>query len=589
MKRALLLTLLFFLTLGISSSKAIQQDPADPGKKIGFQGNLYENGEPVTGERQFIFKIDLGSDQSWTETQKTSVLNGLYSVVLGAVTPLPYNLFFEAEERIIQVSIGNTVLGSSVIYAPFALKNDNEEYGTAIFQLETKGVTDTVALTGEIYGKGNNSAYAAGLRGFAHTDTTSNTGVSGIAFGGSENKAFNTAVRGDAYVNTQQAWATGILGRGNSQNGGPAFGVRGEVHGTGATFSAATRGLNFMEAGENGIRYGGYFNTFEGNTLYIGESIGVRGNGGGSVRNSGVIGEGFGEGEINIGVNGFAYGAQENIGVLGRTTGDGENNFSAVFENSPVKIRNGGRLLLNNGEDKNKAELFINAQNAGALHLKSSVDSTTVLIDSNGEKAGLIYLNDSLARPMFRAVALARGAATLLMSAGYPETGLTSPVYQLVADRQAFSNMILRNDDQSVIARIQTGITPGSTLPSIRILDPNSRSIFNVEGSAANGGQIYMDGPNSSNLFYSGKHWEGNADLPFLALRGSIAKADADGNGNTYNDDMAIITVNRNNNDGSETGELALKHVAADGTASSASMNYFQLAELLSRRPFNGG
>ncbi len=559
MKKPLLLTVIFLLTLGVSSASAMyhqddtQVSTTQTGKKISFQGNLYENGLPVTGERQFVFRIDLGNGGNWTETQKTSVLNGLYSVVLGAVNPLPYDLFFEAEERTIQVSIGNTVLGSSILYAPFALKNDDKEFGTAIFQLEAMSVNDTVALTGEIYGVGNNSEYAAGLRGFAHTDTTSNTGVSGISYGGPDNKAYNTAVRGDAYANTPEAWATGTWGIGNSQNGGIAYGVRGEVYGQGSGFTAATRGLNFMTPSENGTRYGGYFTTHPAAEVHSGTSIGL---------------------------GGFARGSEINIGLLGRASGgEGTVNYAGVFEEAPLNLRNGSSLVLNKGENNPKAELFINDQSAGALHLRSSVDSLTVLIDSNGEKAGLIHLNDSLGRESIGMFAYAGNGGQMRMSAGMPNTGETRVTAQVVSTLNPFINLIGRDEDGNAKGRAQMGNLSGNLGSGFRVTDPNFRMLVNIEGNTTNGGQLSMEGPNTSNFFLAGKFWEGNADLPFLALRGSIAKDN--GNGGTYNEDMAIITVNRNNDDGSETGELALRHVAADGTSSYTSLNYFQLENLL--------
>ncbi|MEL7004789.1 MAG: hypothetical protein AAFN93_18930 [Bacteroidota bacterium] len=51
---------------------------------IPFQGKLLENGDPVSGVRQFVFSI---GDVSWTETQNLQVTDGFYSAVLGSVTP----------------------------------------------------------------------------------------------------------------------------------------------------------------------------------------------------------------------------------------------------------------------------------------------------------------------------------------------------------------------------------------------------------------------------------------------------------------------------------------------------------------------
>ena len=102
---------------------------APEGKKMSFQGTLYENGTPVTGARTFTFSIDLGDGESWTETQAdVQVIEGLYAVTLGDVNPMPEDLFYNAVERTLTVSIGNTVLGSTSLFAPFSVKQPLEVY-----------------------------------------------------------------------------------------------------------------------------------------------------------------------------------------------------------------------------------------------------------------------------------------------------------------------------------------------------------------------------------------------------------------------------------------------------------------------------
>lgn len=564
MKKPLLLAVIFLFTLGISSASAMYQNDtqattAPTGKKINFQGTLYENSLPVTGDRQFTFTIDLGDGQSWTETQTTSVLNGLYSVVLGAVTPLPYDLFYESDERTIQVSIGNTVLGSSVIYAPFALKNDEEEFGTAIFQLEAKGVTDTVALTGEIYGVGNKSEYAAGLRGFAHTDTTANTGVSGIAFGGTDNKRANTAVRGDSYSNTPEAWSTGVWGISNASGGGISYGIRGEARGQGSTFSAAMRGLNFVEPGEDGLRYGGFFNTYSAaNSPFNGESVGVRGS---------------------------ATGSMSNVGVWGTANGaEGTDNWAGRFDGN-VAIRDGAIELSQEGQSF--ARISRNEQNSGSIALKSSVDSLSVLIDSNGEKAGLIHLYDSLGRESIGMFAFAGNGAQMRMSAGIPNSGETRVTTQLVSTLNPFINLIGRDADGNATGRAQMGNLAGNQGAGFRVTAPDFRSLVNIEGNADNGGSISLEGPNSSNFWIGQKNWE-DSNLAFMGMRG--AYAEDDGNGNFYNPDLLSLETTRWE-DGTELGQINFSKTTENGLET-LSLNYDEVNSLLNStlpQPFNGG
>jgi FtsZ-binding cell division protein ZapB len=131
---------------------------APEGKKMSFQGTLYENGTPVTGARTFTFSIDLGDGESWTETQADiQVIEGLYAVTLGDVNPMPEDLFYNAVERTLTVSIGNTVLGSTSLFAPFSVKQPLEVYSP-------KGM-----LKGELsFYEPNNSA---SLVTYGHNDT----------------------------------------------------------------------------------------------------------------------------------------------------------------------------------------------------------------------------------------------------------------------------------------------------------------------------------------------------------------------------------------------------------------------------------
>ncbi len=68
-----------------------------PGK-ISYQGRLTDNvGLPLSGQHALTFKIfvdSAGLGQIWTETQNGVVVtNGLFSVILGSVTPIPLNAF----------------------------------------------------------------------------------------------------------------------------------------------------------------------------------------------------------------------------------------------------------------------------------------------------------------------------------------------------------------------------------------------------------------------------------------------------------------------------------------------------------------
>jgi hypothetical protein len=362
----------FLILSGINLySFSFQETPAqDNGRKMNFQGTLYENGEPVNGDRSMTFAIEL-NEETWTETQTVQIIEGLYSVVLGSVTPLPSNLFFGVEERALTVSVGNTTLGTVPLYAPFAL-NDNQQFGAGDFKLDSKEPEDSVALNAEIFGNGTD-LYNMAVRGLARTNST-NTGVAGIATGSPDNTNFQTGVIGNAFSNNKDAWATGTWGTGFSYAGAVTYGMRGEVYGTGATFSAAARALNHMEPGQDGVRYGGYFDTRAGtNSPYSGRSIGVQGT---------------------------ARGSLQNIGVFGSANGpDGTTNWAGWFEGN-VALRNGGDLTIYNPSNQLRLDLnYFEANDAGSLVTYGHNNTRRSILGSSSDRSGgLLNLYDSLDR-----------------------------------------------------------------------------------------------------------------------------------------------------------------------------------------------
>lgn len=78
-----IITLVFVLT-NIAS--------ADVPQLISFQGKLYDSaGDPLTGEYIVIFRmydVEWEGDPLWSETLTINCVNGLYSVILGQITPI---------------------------------------------------------------------------------------------------------------------------------------------------------------------------------------------------------------------------------------------------------------------------------------------------------------------------------------------------------------------------------------------------------------------------------------------------------------------------------------------------------------------
>ena len=84
------------------------------GQKLPFQGRLLENGTPVNTLLPMDFSIP---DVSWSESHtNVNVENGLYSVVLGSVNPLPANLFEGVSERSLNITVNGTALTAVKIY-----------------------------------------------------------------------------------------------------------------------------------------------------------------------------------------------------------------------------------------------------------------------------------------------------------------------------------------------------------------------------------------------------------------------------------------------------------------------------------------
>jgi endosialidase-like protein len=336
---------------------AMYQD--EPGKKMNFQGTLYENGEPVNGERKLTFSIDLENDDTWIEVHPTvQVVEGLYGIVLGSITPMPSNLFYEVNERTMTVTVGNTVLGTTKLLAPFALA-DNKNFNTGSFKLEVKSVNDTVALKSEIYGLGIGK-YANAIFAAAKTDSA-NTSIYSEAVASETNDKTQRAILGRVF-NDGSGWSIPVQGIAYANGGGVAYGIRGDVFGTGVGFSAAARGLNFISPSEDGNRFGGYFNTYtdreDETNVFTGSSTGVRGNGGGSITNYGLFGQAFSGGNENYGVYGSASeGLERNIGVYGEAFGpDSIQNWAGYFAGD---TRIEGKLVAD------KVEFSLNTETAG--------------------------------------------------------------------------------------------------------------------------------------------------------------------------------------------------------------------------------
>jgi hypothetical protein len=84
--------------------------------RIGFQGQLMEDGTNLTGFRTVTFSLwrsDAGGepeDALWHESQTVEVVAGVYQLHLGDVTPLPADLY-ASTELFLQVDVLHPTLG----------------------------------------------------------------------------------------------------------------------------------------------------------------------------------------------------------------------------------------------------------------------------------------------------------------------------------------------------------------------------------------------------------------------------------------------------------------------------------------------
>ncbi len=109
--------LLFLISIG---GIALAQNT--PPRYLPFQGKLYENGQPLTGQKTFSFSINDGG-VNWTETHPNVTINqGLYAVTLGSITPLPTNVFRSQGMHELTIQVEGNPLDIVTIYAP--VEND---------------------------------------------------------------------------------------------------------------------------------------------------------------------------------------------------------------------------------------------------------------------------------------------------------------------------------------------------------------------------------------------------------------------------------------------------------------------------------
>lgn len=372
-------------------------------QKIPFQGQLLENDAPANGPRNFVFSI---AGTTWTETQNgVAVNNGLYSVVLGSVTPLPADLFSGVDSRQLNITVNNQALTPLTIYPAMASNSmslvvDAAPDGKDMANFNLSGLGTAGKLYRSLLGTSAvSNGFNIGVTGVGTGAGVSNVGIRGLAYGpGDGSTGYNTG-----------SYNNGVQGFARSNNWGNT-GVYGWVY-------------NDPNLGGIGVDNNGVVGRSEVN------------NGTPTIQNTGVRGDAKGSG-INKGIVGMASGGAENwagwfdgnVKVTGNLDLSGNLGFDKTIENVAdakslnVKISGTG----SNGATYSGIYSLSEATNANAAAIRGEAIAKAnnsnftygtygvILPDQAGPSTGVVYAaRGDVANGVYNAGAMAvRGLTT---------------------------------------------------------------------------------------------------------------------------------------------------------------------------------
>lgn len=160
---------------------------------INYQGYLADgDGNPVTGTRSIEFRIyntASGGTATWSETQSVTVLDGVFSVLLGSVNSLPYTLF-NGSDRFLALKVGSDSEMAprtrlvSVGYAYRANRADSLDGKAADDFVEAGSIPDIISSIDGVSNNGGNVDLVEGSNITITSDDAANTITIATAGGG---------------------------------------------------------------------------------------------------------------------------------------------------------------------------------------------------------------------------------------------------------------------------------------------------------------------------------------------------------------------------------------------------------------------
>ena len=493
---------------------------AQEGQLIPFQGSLYENGKAVNATVNITFTID---NPTWTEThENVTVVQGLYSVVLGQLDSFPREMFTTGTPPQLIMNIGGTDIATVALYAPYISKEIVKMHMPDSFVKDITGKLDSTGISSYLGGAvdpSNTSFYQIANSNVANTSNGKNVGVLGHA------------------DNSSDEWQVGVAGRVAGSGTGPRYGIRGDAFGDNTAYSVGVLGYNYVMPTIGGEVFGAKFRTRHGVD---------------SSRNYGMFAEALGAQGSNIGVYGRALNSDfENW--AGWFDGDVNVNGDLILNGKSLGENNDFKIFNPNDELRGEFNYF-ESNDAGNLLLYGANDSLNVIVGSGGGgHSGFIGVYDSLRN---------QGAAMWTSNKGQGQFYARNTSHRVsgwfgnIGDN-GFTQLVDYNDagDDSDGA-ILTGFWAGKPELYMELGNGDHKVDLSIENNAGN---FWMRGENSQNIEMGTKHWENvnGTDLPYLKLVGAVEIGDTT-NG-FYRPDLVWMDVSHNENDNSETGSLTLR------------------------------